>query len=130
MNSYKKRPVMSKKSIIIFDGGCRLCNRSVAFVKKHARPDAFCFIPRESKEGQSLLKNWPEAEGVDSIVLLEKEYCYIRSSAALRICRSMKNPWPLLGGLGIIPRPLRDGVYNGIARNRSRWFGRLGSCGL
>ncbi len=64
----------------------------------------------------------------ESIVLIENARVYAASTAALRIARQLSGLWPLLYLLVMIPRPLRDGVYAIIARNRYRWFGRQDAC--
>jgi predicted DCC family thiol-disulfide oxidoreductase YuxK len=65
---------------------------------------------------------------LDNIVLVENGSCYGGSTAALRIVRHLRAPWPLLYALVVVPRPLRDAVYFWIARNRYRWFGERDSC--
>jgi len=62
------------------------------------------------------------------MVLIEGDRCFTRSTAALKIARRLKFPWSLLSAFFIIPKPLRDGVYNWIARNRYRWFGKKEAC--
>ena len=66
----------------------------------------------------------------DSIVLIDEGRLFTRSTAALRIARRLRFPWPLLYGLIVVPRPLRDFLYDWVARNRYRWFGKRDSCML
>ena len=64
----------------------------------------------------------------DSILLLDREGLHVKSSAALRIARRLGPPWSLLGVFLAVPRPLRDGVYDWVARNRYSWFGKRDAC--
>lgn len=65
---------------------------------------------------------------VDSIILVDGENCYVKSSAALRIAKDLSGGYPLLYGFLILPRFIRDAVYDYIARNRYKWFGKKESC--
>jgi len=115
----------------LFDGVCNLCSRSVQFILKRDRRNHFRFASLQSPLGQSLLQSSGlAAEHLDSFVLLEDNKVYTRSSGALRVCRKLGGAWPLLYVLMIIPRPLRDGIYNWVARHRYKWFGKKESCWL
>lgn len=119
----------SSFSVILFDGHCNLCNASVHFVIRRDRRGRFKFAALQSEAGQRLVA---EAGGVaiafDSVLLIEDGKIHQRSSAALRIARRLDGGWPLLYVFIIIPPPLRDLLYNWIARNRYRWFGRREAC--
>jgi predicted DCC family thiol-disulfide oxidoreductase YuxK len=118
-----------QKPVILFDGECNLCSRSVQFIIKRDPRVRFRFAALQSPAGQRLLEACgADARGADSVVLLEGPNCYTRSDAALRIARRLSGAWPLLGALMVVPRPLRDRVYDAIARNRFRWFGRADAC--
>lgn len=72
-------------------------------------------------------------EGEDvlgSVILYEDGKCYRQSTAVLRIARKLKGAWPILYVLIVIPIPVRDTVYNWVARNRYRWFGKQDTCRL
>ena len=117
--------------IILFDGVCNLCNRAVRLVVALDRSKRFHFASRQSEFGRRLLDRHDlDAERDDSIVLVDGDRVLLRSTAALHIARRLKWPWPLLFGLILIPRVLRDGGYNWSARHRYRWFGRSDSCPL
>jgi predicted DCC family thiol-disulfide oxidoreductase YuxK len=112
--------------LVVFDGDCVLCDRTVRFITQRSQPATFAFAARQSAAGQAALAPFPQAASVDGVVLIETDRVSTRSDAALRIARSMHAPWPGLAALaGIVPRALRDAVYDAIARNRYRWFGRL-----
>ena len=116
-------------SIILFDGVCNLCNGAVNFVIKRDPRNVFKFTPLQEKQGVLLLKTHAvDTQKLDSIVLIENEKVYVKSSAALRIARKMSNLWPLFFVLLIIPSFIRDGVYDFIAKNRYMWFGKKEQC--
>ena len=116
-------------SIILFDGVCNLCNGAVNFVIKRDPGNVFKFAPLQEKQGALLLKTHAiDIQKIDSIVLIENGNVYTKSSAALRIARKMSNLWPLFFVLLIIPSFIRDGVYDFIAKNRYKWFGKKEQC--
>ena len=116
-------------SIILFDGVCNLCNVAVNFVIKRDPGNVFKFAPLQEKQGALLLKTHAiDIQKLDSIVLIENGNVYTKSSAALRIARKMSNLWPLFFVLLIIPSFIRDGVYDFIAKNRYKWFGKKEQC--
>ena len=116
-------------SIILFDGVCNLCNGAVNFVIKRDSGNVFKFASLQEKQGVLLLKmHAVDTQKLDSIVLIENEKVYVKSSAALRIARKMSNLWPLFFVLLIIPSFIRDGVYDFIAKNRYKWFGKKEQC--
>ena len=114
---------------ILFDGVCNLCNRFVRFVivrDPHAR---FRFAPLTSAAARSLLRESGVAEPLpDSMVLIEDGRVYFRSDAQLRVVRRLRFPWPLFYGFIVVPRFVRDRVYDTIAAGRYRWFGRRETC--
>jgi predicted DCC family thiol-disulfide oxidoreductase YuxK len=116
-------------SIILFDGVCNLCNGAVNFVIKRDPRNVFKFTPLQEKQGVLLLKKHAiDAQKLDSIVLVENKKVYTKSSAALRIARKLSGLWPLFFVLLIIPSFIRDGVYDFIAKNRYKWFGKKEQC--
>mgnify|MGYP006292712871 CR=1 FL=1 len=116
-------------AIVLFDGVCNLCNASINFVIDHDPGGYFKFASLQSGEAGDLLQGCAHAPGSpESIVLVEDGTCYNRSTAALRITRKLTGAWPLLYGFLAVPRPIRDVVYDWIARNRYRWFGKRDTC--
>jgi len=115
----------------LFDGVCNLCNGFVQFVIARDPAGRFRFAPLQSDAARRLLggrdapQEWP-----DSIVLVEDGGVFTRSTAALRVARGLSFPWPLAYAFVGVPRPLRDWVYDIVARNRHRWFGRRDVCML
>lgn len=118
-------------ALVLFDGVCNLCSASVNFIIDHDPGAYFRFASLQSEAGQERLREHrlPEA-AMNSVVLLEQGRAYTRSTAALRIARHLSGGWALLYALIVVPRPLRDGGYAFIARNRYRWFGRTETCRL
>lgn len=80
--------------------------------------------------GKELLNKHHVAEDLDSFVLIEGNHCYVKSSAALRVCRNLTGAWKLLYILFVIPKSFRDLFYEFIAKNRYKWFGKKESCKL
>lgn len=117
-----------KHAVILFDGVCNFCNRSVQFIIKRDRSGYFRFASQQSSAGSALLGAFPEALGTDSIVLIEREKAYTESTAVLRIARRLDGLWKAAYLAIVIPRPLRDLFYRWFARRRYRWFGKQSSC--
>lgn len=116
--------------ILLFDGVCNLCNAGVVFIVRRDPRGRFRFAPLQSAPAARLLeKAGIGAEALpDSMIVIENGRVLYRSDAALRIARGLRWPWPALGALWIIPRPLRNGLYRLVARNRYRWFGQRSEC--
>ncbi|MEM7656043.1 MAG: thiol-disulfide oxidoreductase DCC family protein [Bacteroidota bacterium] len=114
---------------IIFDGVCTLCNASVDFLMRKDKQGVFKFASNQSAAGQELLAGEAEGQGeVNTIFFYDEGQLYRRSTAVLRLSRYLGFPWKLGYGLLIVPRPLRDWIYNWIARNRYKWFGKKDTC--
>lgn len=111
------------RSLVLFDGTCKLCNASVRFITKRDPKAGFCFSPLQSERGEALLKRWGIV-GIDGIVLIKGQRVYTHSSAALHIARGLTGAWPLLYGLILIPKVVRDALYKLIAARRYKWFGK------
>lgn len=117
--------------IIAFDGVCNLCNGAVNFIIDRDPKNRFRFVALQSETGQELLSRYPPADGpVNSIVLISEGKSYVKSDAALAIARHLSGVWPVLTVFKILPRFLRDAVYDLIARNRYRFFGKQDACRL
>lgn len=112
------------KHIILFDGDCNFCNASVQFIIKRDPSAHFQFTSLQSEKGYALKKQFGIAENEDSIVLIKKNKGYTKSSAALRIAKKLDGLWHLLFLFILVPRPIRDGIYKYIAKNRYKWFGK------
>ena len=116
-------------SLIIFDGVCNLCNTLVKFIIARDPEGRFQFAPLQSESGRRVLRERGVGEPYpDAIILVESRQIYVRSTAALRIARQLRPPWPLAYGLIVVPRAVRDWAYDLIANRRYRWFGRRQTC--
>jgi predicted DCC family thiol-disulfide oxidoreductase YuxK len=116
---------------ILFDGVCNLCNGFVQFVIARDPGARFRFAALQSAAAAAVLRDAGMTGPLpDSIVLVEDARVHFRSDAALRIVRGLRFPWPLAYGVVIVPRFIRDRVYDLIAARRYRWFGRRDSCML
>lgn len=123
--------LQEKKKIILFDGVCNLCNGAVNFVISRDRNDVFRYASLQGKVGQQLLEERHiDVQKTDSIVLIEPGVAYfIKSEAAIEIAKELGWPWRALSVFGyILPTVLRDKIYDLIARNRYRWFGKKDQC--
>ena len=116
--------------IILFDGVCNLCNTSVQFIIKRDSTGYFKFASLQSETGQSLLKKHHVNNDLNSVVLIENETVYLKSSAALRVCSKLGGPWPILSIFRILPPFFTDLLYDIAAKNRYKWFGKKESCML
>lgn len=114
--------------IILFDGECNLCNSSVQFILKRDPNEEFKFTSLQGKIGQDLLNRHGLGMDVNSFILLEDEKLYLKSDAALHVCRQLNGLWKLFTIFLVVPRFVRDFVYDIVAANRYRWFGRNESC--
>jgi predicted DCC family thiol-disulfide oxidoreductase YuxK len=120
---------MDKDRIVFFDGVCNLCNRSVQFIIRRDKKNKFRFASLQGKAGQAFLRrsNLP-ASAYNSFILTEDDKVFTRSTATLRVARNLPGAWKLLYAFIIVPPFIRDAVYNWIARNRYKWFGKKDEC--
>lgn len=115
--------------IILFDGVCNLCNSSVNFIIDHDKKNMFRFASLQSDSGQTLLKKFGlNNESFDSIILIDNEKYLTRTSAVLRIVKNFPGFWKLLYIFIIVPPAVRNLLYDIIAENRYKWFGKKDSC--
>ena len=116
-------------NVVIFDGVCNLCARSVRFILDHEADQTLRFTPLQSPAGSRLMRKLGlDPEDARTFVLIADGKAYVKSDAAIRLSRYFRRAWMPLGLIKIIPRWIRDRVYDVVARNRYRWFGRLDSC--
>ena len=115
--------------VILFDGVCNLCNATVRFVIKRDKHDKFKFASLQSDYAAQLFKKLDiDPTQFDSIVVYENGNVSIKSTAALKIAKDLTGLWPLLYVFMIVPPFLRNIVYDFIARNRYKWFGKQDYC--
>ena len=132
---------MADAPVLLFDGTCNFCDRSLSFVMDRERQPSLKFAALQSEAARALLERVTSAaeatrlrQGVsgdgdpDSVALVEDGRLFTHSSAALRIARHLRWPWRWLGAFVIVPRPVRDAFYRWFARHRYRWFGKTDAC--
>jgi predicted DCC family thiol-disulfide oxidoreductase YuxK len=123
--------VTQPEAIILFDGVCNLCSGAVQFVIKRDRSAHFKFASLQSDFGQRQLERFNlDQNSFHSFILVQGDRYFERSDAALEIVRKLSGAWPVLYGFKIIPRFLRDGIYNLISKNRYKLFGKKDVCWL
>jgi predicted DCC family thiol-disulfide oxidoreductase YuxK len=115
--------------VIFFDGVCNLCNGAVQFTIERDPKNIFRFASLQSEYAKTALTPFNISyQELDSFILLENGKVYKRSTAALRVAKKLNGLWPLLYGFIIVPRFIRDAVYNYVGKNRYKWFGKQESC--
>jgi predicted DCC family thiol-disulfide oxidoreductase YuxK len=131
--SYRDDPAVpdfaDDRPIIFFDGVCVLCSGFVGHVLRNDWHDRFRFCTTQSETGQAVYRHY----GLDPVnnwtfLLLEDGMAWQKSDAALRAARNMWQPWPLMRVFGLLPRFVRDGFYDLVAKYRYRVFGRMEAC--
>ena len=116
-------------SIILFDGICNLCNGAVQFLLKRDKTEQFIFASLQSDAAKNILLQYNVKKmTLDSIILIEDDQLYQKSTAVLRICKKLDRPWSLLSYTEFLPLRFRDKLYEFIAKHRYKWFGRKDTC--
>lgn len=119
----------TERPVLLFDGVCNLCTGSVQWLIERDPEDRFRFASLQSDAGQALLAELGlPADYVDSIVLVEGEEYYTKSTAGLRVAKRLGLPYSAVYPLVVVPSVVRDRVYDFVANNRYEVFGRKDSC--
>jgi predicted DCC family thiol-disulfide oxidoreductase YuxK len=118
------------KKIILFDGVCNLCNSAVQFVIKYDHKDVFRFVALQSELGQQIIKHIGiNTQNIDSIILYEPGIAYYyKSEAALQIAKNLDGFFHFGTVFKIIPTSIANQLYDYIAKNRYKWYGKKESC--
>jgi predicted DCC family thiol-disulfide oxidoreductase YuxK len=116
--------------LLLYDGHCALCNGWVRFLLRFDRHGALQFAALGGTTGQGIIAAHPELALVDSLVLIEPDRVSVRSTAVLRIFRYLGGFWRIFLIGYLIPREIRDSLYDVVAHWRYRLFGRLDACPL
>lgn len=115
--------------VILFDGVCNLCNGSILFILNRDPSGIFRFAPLQSETGKDLLSKFDlPNDKLDSIILVENNEYYLRSTAALKILQRLGALWKIVYVFMLVPRPVRDYIYDIVARNRYKWYGKRAEC--
>jgi len=116
--------------VILFDGVCNLCSSSVQFILKRDKEKKFLFASLQSNYGQNLLKQYDlPTDTFNSFILYQNGKIFSKSTGALKMFSQLKN-WGWVKIFWIVPGFIRDAVYNLIAKNRYKWFGKKEECWL
>jgi len=119
------------RPIIIFDGVCVMCSHFAQFIMRHDRERRFRLLAAQSTLGTALYRHFGlDPISYETIILLENGRAWFKSEGSIRIVERLGFPWRFASLGRILPRPARDGLYNVVARNRLRWFGRRETCFL
>ena len=118
----------AQERILLFDGVCNFCNFWVNFAIKRDPAKKLRFTTLQGENAKSILANHHISNNLGTVILIENGKAYTQSSAVLRVARQLRGGWKLFYGLIIIPKFIRDGIYNVIARNRYKWFGKKQNC--
>ena len=116
--------------IIFFDGVCNLCNSAIQFIIKHDKNRSFRYASLQSELGRKFLEERNlDSKELDSMILVKpNEAYYYKSTAALYIAKKLSGFYPILSIFLIIPKFIRDFIYDFIAKNRYKWFGKKSNC--
>jgi len=116
-------------NVVFFDGVCNLCNTSVQWLIDHDHHNRLRFAPLQGTTYKEISQHYPDLpEDVSSIVLFDGNQFFTQSDAALRIAMVLGGVWSLARVFFVVPKFVRDAVYNVIAQHRYRWFGRADEC--
>ena len=121
----------SEHPVILFDGVCNLCNAFVQFVIRHDPKHNFRFASLQSTFGESIMKRFDlPLNKYGSFILYANDKIYTRSTAALMVSKKLNGLLPGMYAFMIVPAFIRNAVYDLVARNRYKWFGKKESCWL
>lgn len=131
--SYRDDPAVPSfpddQPILIFDGKCVLCSKTVRFIFTHDRRRCIRFIVAQSPLGAALYRHFGLKSGdYETNIVLENGRALTKSESSIRIFELVGPPWSLMAGLRMLPSAVRDSLYEMIARNRLRWFGATDAC--
>ena len=120
----------SRDTIVFFDGVCGLCNRFVDFTLARDHAAYFLFAPLQGETFAARVGATRHQERLRSIVFWDGQQAHVKSEAVLRIVERLGGGWLLVRPLLLVPLALRDSVYDCVAKNRYRWFGKRETCRL
>lgn len=117
------------RPVIVFDGQCVLCSGFARFVLKHDKLGRYRLLAAQSPLGAALYRHFDLINGdYSSNILLEDGRAWLKSEGSIRMFEGLGFPWTVAGAARLLPLKLRDRLYDAVARNRLRWFGRRETC--
>lgn len=117
-----------RRPVLIFDGVCNICSFGVQIVLRYDRGRAFDFAFAQGAVGGALKRKHGLPPSLDTVTVVDGDAVYIKSDAALYVARRLPYPWRMLHVMRALPRSWRDRLYDIVARNHYRWFGKRDSC--
>jgi predicted DCC family thiol-disulfide oxidoreductase YuxK len=118
-----------KDKVILFDGWCNLCGRTIRFIQKHDRSHQFIFISIQTEKGIEILKSMQlRPEDTDSVIYFERGKPHIKSDAFYRIAAQIGGIFKFFLIFRVLPKLVSDWIYDVIAKNRYKWFGKNNTC--
>ena len=119
------------KPLVVFDGYCGLCSRTVQFTLRHDHRGVFCFLAAQTGLGSAIYRHYGlNSDDYETFILISSGRAFFASDAAIELLRHLSFPWSMAVVGRLVPRSWRDGLYFLIARNRMRFFGRSVACYL
>ncbi len=119
------------ENLILYDGKCNLCNYTLQFILKRDKLKMFHYLPLQSSQAKEILKTVQfDQPGIDSVIFIENGRAYIKSEAFFRIASQLGGWFKLMNIFKLVPKKIADLVYDMIARNRQKWFGKNENCSI
>ncbi len=123
------KEIAPNQKIILFDGVCNLCNSSIQFIIKYDKNDSFKFASIQSNLGQEIIKHIKISAQIDSIILFETPNTYYyKSKAVTQIAKTLGGYFKIVLIYNLLPIKTQDSIYDIIAKNRYKWFGKKENC--
>ena len=123
--------IPKNKKLIFFDGICNMCNSSVQFIIKYDTKNQFVFASLQGETSKNILEKLQiENKKLTSIILLENDDFYNKSTAVLKIASELKTPINFIAIFLIVPKFIRDSIYDIVKENRYKWFGKKTQCSI
>jgi len=116
------------KPILLFDGDCKFCNFWVGLIQRQKAQNKFNYYPLKSSNGQELISTYNVPNSIDSVVVIANNTVYYKTGAALKIAKTLGGFWNLALILWLIPKPVRDWLYDIVAKNRHKFFKNRENC--
>ena len=122
-------PFADDRPVIIFDGYCALCSGWASFVLRHDRTGLYRLLSAQSPLGRALYIHYGlDPQDYETNILIAGGRAYFKSEGSIRMAEGLGFPWSLAAVFRVLPMTWRDRLYETVARNRLRWFGKRASC--
>lgn len=118
----------NQSPLLLYDGYCFLCSNAAKFIRRIDKKKKIGFLALQSTEAQCIIKEHQFPENIDTVLILHRNKLFKKSEAVFEVFSIIGGGWRLLRCFRMVPIRWRDGLYDIIAQNRYRWFGRKDSC--